>query len=96
MKDMILLILGLALADLYALNGFLSSAPLLGQDKPGRKLLALGLAVAVVTLLDSLLLALLRPGTRSNVMRHYRVRGDLPDGIRSGPLLSDPLGRHCL
>ena len=60
MKDMILLILGLALVNLYALNGFLSGTPLLGQDKPGRKLLALGLAVAVVTLLDSLLLALLR------------------------------------
>ena len=60
MKDMILLILGLALVDLYALKGFLGRTPLLGQDKPGRKLLALGLAVAVVTLLDSLLLALLR------------------------------------
>ncbi len=60
MKDMILLILGLALVDLYALKGFLGRAPLLGQDKPSRKLLALGLAVAVVTLLDTLLLALLR------------------------------------
>ncbi|MBQ6273385.1 MAG: hypothetical protein IJK63_04105 [Oscillospiraceae bacterium] len=60
MKDMILLILGLALVDLYALKGFLGRSPLLGQDKPSRKLLALGLAVAVVTLLDSLLLALLR------------------------------------
>ena len=59
MKDMILLILGLALVDLYALKGFLGRSPLLGQDKPSRKLLALGLAVAVVTLLDSLLLALL-------------------------------------
>ena len=60
MKDMILMILGLALVDLYALKGFLGRSPLLGQDKPSRKLLALGLAVAVVTLLDSLLLALLR------------------------------------
>ena len=60
MKDMILLILGLALVDLYALKGFLGRSPLLGQDKPSRKLLALGLAVAVVTLLDTLLLALLR------------------------------------
>ena len=60
MKGMILLILGLALVDLYALKGFLGRSPLLGQDKPSRKLLALGLAVAVVTLLDSLLLALLR------------------------------------
>ena len=32
MKDMILLILGLALVDLYALKGFLGRTPLLGQD----------------------------------------------------------------
>ena len=60
MKEMILLILGFALVDLYAASTLLCTTPLLGQEKAERKLLALGLSVAVLTVIAALLLTLLR------------------------------------
>jgi electron transport complex protein RnfA len=60
MKEMILLILGFAVVDLYAASTLLSAAPLLGHEKAERKLLALGLSVTVLTVIAALLLSLLR------------------------------------
>ena len=60
MKEMILLILGFALVDLYAASTLFCTTPLLGQEKAERKLLALGLSVAVLTVIAALLLTLLR------------------------------------
>jgi electron transport complex protein RnfA len=60
MKEMILLILGFALVDLYAAATLLGATPILGQEKAERKLLALGLSVAVLTVIAALLLTLLR------------------------------------
>ncbi len=60
MKESILLVLGFVLVNNYALSAGLGLTPLLGFSKKGEKLLTLGLAVTVVTVLSSLILWLLR------------------------------------
>lgn len=55
-KTVILVILGGVLANNYALEKFLGLTPLLGWSKKGEKLLAMGLAVAVTTLLATAIL----------------------------------------
>ena len=60
MKEMILLVLGFALVNNYALSAYLGLTPMLGFARRGEKLLAMGLAVTAVTVLSSLILWLLR------------------------------------
>lgn len=60
MKETILLVLGFVLVNNYALSAGLGLTPLLGFSRKGEKMLTLGLAVTVVTVLSSLILWLLR------------------------------------
>ena len=60
MKETILLVLGFVLVNNYALSAGLGLTPLLGFSRKGEKILTLGLAVTVVTVLSSLILWLLR------------------------------------
>ena len=60
MKESILLVLGFVLVNNYALSAGLGLTPLLGFSRKGEKILTLGLAVTVVTVLSSLILWLLR------------------------------------
>ena len=60
MKEMILLVLGFALVNNYALSAYLGLTPMLGFAKRGEKILTLGLSVTAVTVLSSLILWLLR------------------------------------
>ena len=60
MKESILLVLGFVLVNNYALGAGLGLTPLLGFSRKGEKILTLGLAVTVVTVLSSLILWLLR------------------------------------
>jgi electron transport complex protein RnfA len=55
-KTVILLILAGVLANNYAFEKFLGLTPLLGWAKKGQKLLVMGLAVAIVTLLATAIL----------------------------------------
>ena len=52
-KEIILLILGGVLANNYMFERFLGLTPLLGAASKGRKLLALGLSVLVVLLVQA-------------------------------------------
>ena len=56
MKETILLVLGFVLVNNYALSAGLGLTPLLGFSRKGEKMLTLGLAVTVVTVLSSLIL----------------------------------------
>lgn len=60
MKEMILLVLGFALVNNYALSAYLGLTPMLGFARRGEKLMAMGLAVTAVTVLSSLILWLLQ------------------------------------
>ena len=60
MKELIILVLGFALVNNYALSAYLGLTPMLGFARRGEKLLAMGLAVTAVTVLSSLILWLLR------------------------------------
>ena len=60
MKEMIVLVLGFVLVNNYALSAFFGLTPLLGFASKRGKILALGLSVAGVMLLASLILWLLR------------------------------------
>lgn len=60
MRDSILLILGFVLVNNLALTQFLGLTPLLGFAKRREKVLSLGLCVTGVTLIETILLWLLR------------------------------------
>ena len=60
MKELIILVLGFALVNNYALSAYLGLTPMLGFARKGEKILAMGLAVTAVTVLSSLILWLLR------------------------------------
>lgn len=53
MKEILLLILGGVLANNYAFEKFLGVTPMLGYSSRGNKLLAMGLAVTLVTVLTA-------------------------------------------
>ena len=60
MKEIIILILGCVLVNNYALSAYLGLTPMLGFARKGEKILGLGLAVTLVTVLSALILWLLR------------------------------------
>ena len=60
MKEIIILILGCVLVNNYALSAGLGLTPMLGFARKGEKILGLGLAVTLVTVLSALILWLLR------------------------------------
>ena len=60
MKEMILLVLGFVLVNNIALTQFLGFTPLLGFARRGEKILVLGLCVTCVTVIEAVVLWLLR------------------------------------
>ena len=60
MKEIIILVLGCVLVNNYALSAYLGLTPMLGFARKGEKILGLGLAVTLVTVLSALILWLLR------------------------------------
>ena len=60
MKEIIILVLGCVLVNNYALSAYLGLTPMLGFARKGEKILGLGLAVTLVTLLSALILWLLQ------------------------------------
>lgn len=60
MKQVIILVLGCVLVNNYALSAGLGLTPMLGFARKGEKILGLGLAVTLVTVLSALILWLLR------------------------------------